>query len=92
LQHTLLLTSNGEVLAFGDNTDGQCGQGEMKSKTGKTFSLFFSRVVDPDSVTLWIRDPYWESGSRGKKIRKFQWKNALYSYFLKTFYHYKGIK
>jgi len=32
-KHTLLLTSNGEVLAFGDNTDGQCGQGEMKSKT-----------------------------------------------------------
>jgi hypothetical protein len=41
------------------------------------------RVVDPDSVTLWIRirignpDP----GSRGKKVKKFQWKNALFSYF-----------
>jgi hypothetical protein len=28
-------------------------------------------------------DPYWESGSRGKKIKKFQWKNALLSYFFK---------
>jgi hypothetical protein len=32
-------------------------------------------------------DPYWESGSRGKKIKKFQWKNALFSYFLKKIYH-----
>ena len=32
-QHTLLLTSKGEVLACGDNQEGQCGQGEMKSKT-----------------------------------------------------------
>jgi hypothetical protein len=39
----------------------------------------------PDSATLWIEirirignpDP----GSRGKKIKKFQWKNALFSYF-----------
>jgi hypothetical protein len=37
----------------------------------------FSDFVDPD--------PYWESGSgsRGKKIKKFQWKNALFSYFSK---------
>jgi hypothetical protein len=37
-----------------------------------------SRVVDPD--------PYWESGSgsSGKKIKKFQWKNALFSYFCKN--------
>jgi hypothetical protein len=29
-------------------------------------------------------DPYWESGSgsRGKKIKKFQWKNALFNLFL----------
>merc|ERR1719495_2538114 len=32
-KHTLLLTSKGEVLACGDNQEGQCGQGEMKSKT-----------------------------------------------------------
>jgi len=32
-KHTLLLTSKGEVLACGDNTEGQCAQGEMKSKT-----------------------------------------------------------
>jgi hypothetical protein len=38
-QHTLLLTSRGEVLAFGDNTDGQCGHGEMKSKTGQFLTL-----------------------------------------------------
>jgi hypothetical protein len=31
----------------------------------------FSDFVDPD--------PYWESGSRGKKMRTFQWKNALIS-------------
>jgi hypothetical protein len=39
----------------------------------------FSDFVDPDP------DPYWESGSgsRGKKIKKFQWKNALFSYFFK---------
>jgi hypothetical protein len=32
-------------------------------------------------------DPYWESdaGSRGKKIKKFQWKNALNSYFFQIF-------
>jgi hypothetical protein len=29
----------------------------------------FSDFVDPD--------PYWESGSRSKKDKKFQWKNAL---------------
>jgi hypothetical protein len=29
--------------------------------------------VDPDP------DPYWESGSRGKKVKKFQWENALFS-------------
>jgi hypothetical protein len=33
----------------------------------------FSDFVNPD--------PYWESGSKGKKIKKFQWKNALFSYF-----------
>jgi hypothetical protein len=36
----------------------------------------FSDFVDPD--------PYPRSGSRGKKIKKFQWKNALFSYFLKN--------
>jgi hypothetical protein len=35
----------------------------------------FSDFVDPG--------PYWESGSgsKGKKMKKFQWKNALFSYF-----------
>lgn len=32
-RHTLLLTSRGEVLTCGDNSDGQCGQGEMKTAT-----------------------------------------------------------
>jgi hypothetical protein len=27
-------------------------------------------------------DPYWESGSRGKKIKKFHWKNAFLKLFL----------
>jgi len=31
-RHTLLLTSQGQVLACGDNSDGQCAQGEMKTK------------------------------------------------------------
>jgi hypothetical protein len=52
-----------------------------------------SRVVDPDpdSVTLWIRirignpDPGSGSGSRGKKVKKFQWKNALFSILNKKF-------
>jgi hypothetical protein len=45
--------------------------------------------LDPDSVNLWIRirigNPEPEPG--GKKIKKFQWKNALFSYryFLKNF-------
>jgi hypothetical protein len=41
----------------------------------------YSRVVDPD----------WESGSRGKKIKKFRWKNELFSFFKKC-YHLKGKK
>jgi hypothetical protein len=52
--------------------------------------------LDPDSATLWIRirigNPDPGSGSRGKKVKKFQWKNALFSYFLNKFYHQKGIK
>jgi len=32
-KHSLMLTSRGDVLACGDNTDGQCAQGEMKSKS-----------------------------------------------------------
>jgi hypothetical protein len=47
---------------------------------GCGFGSGFSDFVDPD--------PYWESGSRGKKMKKFQWKNALVSYFFKQkFYH-----
>jgi hypothetical protein len=47
-----------------------------------------TRVVDQDPDWIWISDfvdpdPYWESGSGGKKIKKFQWKNALYSYLKK---------
>jgi hypothetical protein len=42
--------------------------------------------LDPDSATLWIRirigNPDPRSGSRGKK---FQWKNALFSYLKKNF-------
>jgi hypothetical protein len=52
--------------------------------------------LEQDSVTLWILicivnvDP--GSGARGKKIKKFQWNNALFSYFLKKIYHLKGNK
>jgi hypothetical protein len=42
--------------------------------------------LDPDSATLWIRicigNPDPGSGSRGKQIKKFQWKNALFKLFL----------
>jgi len=31
-RHTLLLNSQGQVLTCGDNTDGQCAHGEMKTK------------------------------------------------------------
>jgi len=31
-RHTLLLVSNGQVMTCGDNSDGQCGLGEMKPK------------------------------------------------------------
>jgi hypothetical protein len=62
---------------------------------GTEQSLLKSRVVDPDpmdpdSATLWIRiwirigNPDPGSGSRGKKIKKFLWKNALFSYLKKT--------
>jgi hypothetical protein len=38
----------------------------------------FSDFVDPD--------PYWKSGSRGKKIEKFQWKKCtFYLFFSKNF-------
>jgi hypothetical protein len=37
----------------------------------------FSDFVDPD--------PYWESGSRGKKIKTFQWKKALLVIFKQNF-------
>jgi hypothetical protein len=29
-------------------------------------------------------DPDWESASRGKKMKKFEWKNALFSYLKKN--------
>jgi alpha-tubulin suppressor-like RCC1 family protein len=38
-RHSLLLTSQGKVLVAGDNSDGQCAKGEMKTKdveVGKT--------------------------------------------------------
>jgi hypothetical protein len=44
----------------------------------------FSDFVDPD--------PYWESGSRGKKINKFQWKTVLFSYFFKKILPLKMYK
>ena len=39
-RHTLLLTSQGQVLACGDNSAGQCAQGEMKTKSGKAQQSF----------------------------------------------------
>jgi hypothetical protein len=36
--------------------------------------------LDPDSEDFVDPDPYWESGSgsRGKKIKKFQWKKCTF--------------
>jgi hypothetical protein len=47
--------------------------------------------LDPDSVTLWIQiririgNP--DSDPRARKLRNFSGQNALFSYFLKKFYH-----
>jgi hypothetical protein len=45
--------------------------------------------LDPDSETLWIRirigNPDPDLGAR--KLRNFSGKNALFSYYLKNFYH-----
>jgi hypothetical protein len=46
----------------------------LPDKIGQGCGSGFSDFVDPE--------PEWESGSRGKKMKKFQWKNALFSYFL----------
>jgi hypothetical protein len=55
----------------------------------------------PVVAGLWIRigsgyfvdpDPYLESGSGGKKTKKFQWKNALFSYFFKQILPLKRYK
>jgi hypothetical protein len=58
-----------------------CGSG-----SGSGFSDFVG--PDPDSATLWIwiriGNPDPGSGSRGKKMKKFQWKNALFSYLFLT--------
>jgi hypothetical protein len=50
----------------------------VRSGTGSESSEI-TRVVDPDP------DPYWESGSgsRGKKMKTFQWKNAHFSHLKK---------
>jgi hypothetical protein len=37
-------------------------------------------------------DPYWESGSRGKKTKKLQWEKALFGYFLKKILPLKRYK
>jgi hypothetical protein len=44
----------------------------------------FSDFADPDWIRIRIGNPDPGSGSRGKKTKKFQWKNALFSYFLKN--------
>jgi hypothetical protein len=50
--------------------------------------LQIRNVVDPDSVTLWIRirignpDP----GSGDKKIKKFQWKRCTFKLFFFKFF------
>jgi hypothetical protein len=69
---------------------------QRQAGAGHFIFILFIRVVDPDSATLWIRirigNPDPGSGSRGKKINKYQCKNALFSYFFKKIYHYKSIK
>jgi hypothetical protein len=61
------------------------GAARFQDGVSSFFISVAARVVDPDSVTLWIRirigNPDPGSVSRGKKIKKFQCKNALFSYF-----------
>jgi hypothetical protein len=62
-----------------------CGSG---TGSGSGFGSGFCDFVDPDLATLWIRirigNPDPGSGSRGKKITKYQCKNALFSYLKKN--------
>lgn len=49
-KHSLMLTAKGKVWVAGDNTDGQCAKGEMKTKdveVGKT-----AEEVEANSVTM----------------------------------------
>jgi hypothetical protein len=65
----------------------QPAQADQPHKTKQHTGVENTRVLDPDSVTLRIRirigNPDSGSGSRGKKIKKFQWKNTLFIYFKK---------
>jgi hypothetical protein len=60
--------------------------GRLKQGCGIRIGSGFSDFDDPD--------PYLESGSRsrGKKIKKFQWKNALFCYLRKKFLPLKRYK
>jgi hypothetical protein len=51
---------------------GTPGQGLFRPRLWIRSGSGVSDFVDPD--------PYWESGSRVKKRKKFQWKTALFSY------------
>jgi hypothetical protein len=59
-----------------------CYYYSLLKHVNQVLAVVYNRVVDPDSVTLWIRNRtrYWESGSgsRGKKIKKFQWKKCTF--------------
>jgi hypothetical protein len=84
INKTKSLRINSNVLMKWD----YCRCRPQKFKQNHTTNLhigFQSRVVDPETETLWIwiciGNPDPGSGSRGKKIKKFQWKNAIFSYF-----------
>jgi hypothetical protein len=71
------------------NPDPDPGARKLRNFSGKKQGCGSGSGLDPDSETCVDPDldPYWESGagsgSRGKKTKKFQWKKALFSYFLK---------
>jgi len=51
-RHTVMLTQLGEVLACGDNTDGQCGRGEMRNKKKAGRVTDEIEICDVEMITV----------------------------------------
>jgi hypothetical protein len=55
----------------------------LHKKAGEKINTVLSRVVDPDSETLWIRIRFGNPDPGARKLRNFRRKNALFSYLKK---------